>query len=82
MDLIMEQIQSNKSPEEHSLGALIALIEMEYPDKDIDDINTLRRLLVIEFGVVFTHEDIMNHYVASMEEEDLRLQYKHLNILT
>jgi len=77
----MELIKSSESPEQHSLGALIALIEMEYPDKDTDDINTLRRLLVIEFGEVFTHEDIMNHYVASMEEEDLRLQYKHLNFV-
>ena len=77
----MEKISSSKSYEQHSLGALIALIEMEYPNEDTNDINTLRRLLVIEFGEVFTHEDIINHYVTSMEEEDLRLQYKHLNIV-
>jgi hypothetical protein len=75
------ELLSNNSPEEHSLGPLINLIEMEYPNEDTDDINTLRRLLVTEFGVVFSHEDIINHYVASMEEEDMRLQYKHLNII-
>ena len=77
----MVQIKSNESPEVHSLGALIALIEMEYPDKDTNDINTLRRLLVTEFGAVFTHEDIVTHYLAAMEEEDLRLQYKHVSIM-
>ena len=78
----MQKMLSNKTPEQHSLDALISLIEMEYPDKDTDDFNTLRRLLIEEFGAVFSHEDIVEHYAMSLEEEDLQLQYKHLNILT
>ena len=76
----MEQIQSNRSYEEHSLGPLIKLIEMEYPNEDVDDIGILRKLLFKEFNVEFSELQILNHYALSLEEEDLRLQYKHLNI--
>ena len=81
MDSIIQRLQSSNTPEQHSLDTLISLLEMEYPElEDCNDINTLRRLLVIEFGAVFTHEEIVQHLVVSLEEEDARLQYKHLNI--
>ena len=76
----MERISSNRSYEEHSLGPLIALIEMEYPEEDTDDTKILQRLLKQEFEVDFSELEILNHYVLSLEEEDLKLQYKHLNI--
>ena len=78
----MERIDSSKSYEEHSLGPLINLIEIEYPNEDTDDIKVLRQLLKKEFGVEFSELEILNHYTLSLEEEDLRLQYKHLNIHT
>jgi len=81
MDSIIQRLRSGDTPEQHSLGTLISLIEMQYPDEDTNDINTLRRLLVIEFGGVFSHDDIVRHYVISLEEEDARLQYKHLNFI-
>jgi hypothetical protein len=76
----MEQILSNKSPEEHSIGPLINILEMEYPNENLDDVKILSRLLKKEFGVDFTELDILNHYAVSLEEEDMRLQYKHLNL--
>jgi len=76
----MQRLLSGKSPEQHSLGVLITLIETEFPDEDVNDVENLRQLLNREFGTEFTHNDIVNHYIVSMEEEDARLQYKHLNI--
>ena len=77
----MGRIQSNKSYEEYSLGPLIALIEMEFPNENVNDIDNLRRLLKQEFGIEFSELEILNHYTISLEEEDLRLQYKHLNMI-
>jgi len=80
MSSIIERLRSNETPEQHSLDALITLIETEYPNEDTNDIENLINLLESEFGVRFSKEDIINHYVISMEEEDARLQYKHLNM--
>lgn len=80
MNSIIERLASNKTPEQHSLGILINLIEAEYPDEDTNDIINLQKLLFKEFNVEFSENDIINHYVVQMEEEDAKLQYKHLNI--
>jgi hypothetical protein len=56
------------------------LIEVEYPNEDVNDIANLQRLLKAEFGIEFSEGDILNHYIVSFEEDDARLQYKHLNI--
>lgn len=77
----MERMLSSKTPEEHSLGPLITILEMEFPNEDTDNVDTLRMLLKREFGVEFSEIEILNHYVSSLEEEDMKLQYKHLNIM-
>ena len=80
MSSIMQRLALNQTSEQHSLGVLIKLIETEYPNEDTNDINNLRRLLHKEFNVEFSETDIINHTIIEMEEEDVRLQYKHLNI--
>lgn len=77
---MVQILSSNSTPEEHSIGSLINILEMEYPNEDMDDITNLRRLLKREFNVDFSEVDILNHYTISLEEEDMRLQYKHLNL--
>lgn len=77
----MVKMLLNSTPEEHSIGPLISILEMEYPNEDLDDTAVLRGLLKKEFNVEFSELEILNHYAISLEEEDMRLQYKHLNIL-
>jgi len=31
--------------------------------------------------IPFEHEDIEKRYIMSLEEEDIKLQYKHLNLM-
>jgi hypothetical protein len=80
MGTIIEQVLSSDKPENVPLSLMINLIELEHPDKDLDDPTVLCGLLNKEFDSIFTESDIYNFYSLSIEEEDLRLQYKHLNI--
>lgn len=76
----MQHLQSNQTPEQQSLDVLIKLLEDRYPEKDTNDLNTLRRLLFSEFEISLTHEEIVEYLLLKYEEEDNKLQYKHLNI--
>jgi hypothetical protein len=77
---IIQQVDSSLTPDQQSIGVLVELIEMEYPGEDTNDIPNLCRLLKKEFGMEFSENDVLNYYVVSLQEEDNRLQYKHLNI--
>lgn len=75
-----EKLKSGLSPEQQSIGVLTKLIETEYPDEDTNDIPNLCRLLNQEFGTSYSESEVIDYFVVSMQEEDNRLQYKHLNI--
>lgn len=76
----MQRLQSNQTPEKQSLDVLIKLIEDRYPEKDTNNIDILRQLLFSEFELLLTHDEIVYHLMVKYDEEDSRLQYKHLNI--
>jgi len=59
---------------------MISLIELEYSDEDIPDFHTLSQILNDTFDTEFTEDEILFSTLSSFEEEDIRLQYKHLNI--
>ena len=59
---------------------MISLVELEYSNKDIPDIQTLCQILNNRFDTEFTEDEILFSTLSSIEEEDVRLQYKHLNI--
>lgn len=75
-----QRLHSSQTPEEQSLDMLIELLEDRYPEENTNDLNTLRRLLFNEFELLLTHDEIVHHLVTKWNEEDNRLQYKHLNI--
>lgn len=75
-----KRLTSSLTPKQHTLDVLIPLLETEYPDKDLNDLNTLRRLLLEEFELSITHNEIVNYLLMCYDEEDNKLQYKHLNI--
>jgi hypothetical protein len=75
-----QRLHSNQTPEQQSLDVLIALLDHRYPEENTNDLNTLRRLLFNEFELLLTHDEIINHLMIKYDEEDNRLQYKHLNI--
>ena len=60
---------------------MIDLVELEYSDKEIPDLKTLCQILNERFDVEFTEAEIRFSILSSIEEEDMRLQYKHLNIM-
>lgn len=78
--MISQHLHSNQTPEQQSLDVLIKLLEDRFPNEDTDDLNTLRRLLFREFELLLTHDEIVYHLMVRYDEEDNRLQYKHLNI--
>jgi len=59
---------------------MISLIELEYTSAEIPDIHTLCHVLNETFDTEFTEDEIVFSTLSSFEEEDVRLQYKHLNI--
>jgi len=61
---------------------LINLIEIEYPNADLDNPSVLCDLLNKEFETEFVESDIYDYYIVPIMEEDMKLQYKHLNIVT
>lgn len=76
----IQQVTSELTPDQQSIGVLVDLIEMEYPGEDTNDVANLCKLLKKEFGMEFSESDVLNYYVVSLQEEDNILQYKHLNI--
>lgn len=65
-----------------TLDLMIDLIELEYSDEEIPDLKTLCHILNERFDAEFTEAEIRFSILSSIEEEDARLQYKHLNIIT
>ena len=83
MLLILEQLglkQKNKSLP-LTLELMIDLIELEYSDKEIPDLESLCRVLNEVFETDYTEAEIRFSILSSIEEEDVRLQYKHLNLV-
>ena len=63
-----------------TLELMISLIELEYTDEEIPDLHSLCHVLNEVFKTEFTEDEILFSTLSSFEEEDMRLQYKHLNI--
>lgn len=80
MDLITEQASLSQKPLQNNLSVLINLIEEQFPKEDLDDPEVLCRLLNKEFETEFVPSDIYRYYTVNIIAEDMRLQYKHLNI--
>ena len=62
----------------HTIEVMVKLLEVEYPNEDLNDLKRLCELLNEHFEAGLTESDIVNHYAMSLEEEDIRLQRKHL----
>ena len=62
------------------LELMIDLVELEYSDEEIPDLKSLCRVLNEVFKTDYTEAEICFSILSSIEEEDMRLQYKHLNI--
>jgi len=60
---------------------MIDLIDLEYSADDIPTIARLCEVINEVFDVEFTEDEILFSELSSLEEEDMRLQYKHLNIV-
>ena len=63
-----------------TLELMISLIELEYSEDQVPDLTSLCHVLNETFGTEFTEDEIVFSTLSSFEEEDVRLQYKHLNI--
>ena len=74
---ILKHLHSEANEDQHSLDVLIPMLKQIHPDKDLDDIKTLIYYLKKEFDIIFSENDIVNHYVIEMEEKDRKLTYKH-----
>ena len=64
------------------LKRMITLIETEYPNEDINDCQIVCKLINENFGTDFTVNDIMNHYIISLDEHELKIakgELKNLN---
>jgi len=61
---------------------MISLIELDYSEEEIPDLSSLCHVLNETFQTGFTEDEILFSTLSSFEEEDMRLQYKHLNIFT
>ncbi len=59
---------------------MIDLIELEYTEEEISSLHELCNVLNEIFETEFTIDEILYSTLSSYEEEDMRLQYKHLNI--
>jgi len=53
------------------MEALIALIEEEHSDENLDDPITLCNLLNSEFGTNFTKSDICDFYILEQHKKDM-----------
>ena len=76
---IIESLRSKQKSLPLTLELMISLIEID--NKDIPDLHTLCQILNKTFDTEFTEDDIVFSTLSSYEEEDMRLQYKHLNII-
>ena len=81
MLLILERLRLKQTKSlPLDLELMIDLIELEHSDEEIPDLRSLCRVLNEEFETDYTEAEIRFSILSSIEEEDARLQYKHLNI--
>ena len=77
---IIESLRSKQRSLPLTLELMISLIELDHTDEEIPDLMTLCHVLNETFETEFTEDEILFSTLSSFEEEDMRLQYKHLNI--
>jgi len=78
---IIESLNLKQKSLPLTLELMIDLIDLEYSADDIPTIARLCEVINEVFDVEFTEDEILFSELSSLEEEDMRLQYKHLNIV-
>ena len=78
---IIESLNLKQKSLPLTLELMIDLIDLEYSADDIPTVTRLREGINEVFDVEFTEDEILFSELSSLEEEDMRLQYKHLNIV-
>lgn len=80
MTSIIKRLQLKQKSLPITLDLMISLVESEYTDSNLPDLAAFCHVLNETFGTDFTEEDILFSDLSRQEEEDMRLQYKHLNL--
>ena len=76
------KLKQDKSLIPFDLELMLDFIELEYSDEEIPDLKTLCQVVNKVFETDYTEAEICFSVLSSKEEEDARLQYKHLNFIS
>lgn len=69
-----------KTVDTSSLRTLLSIIETDYVDLYTGDYKEIINILKEDYGVLVTEDQLFGVLQTEIQEEDNRLQYKHLNL--